>query len=102
MKTTFWSGLLFFTVLNLSAQLNDATNQMIGATPPRNTAYAVVQNDANSRNWERTTYDQSPSGETVPHVHGYTEVASGLNYQKHGQWVESKEEIDVLPQGGGA
>jgi hypothetical protein len=35
-------------------------------------------------------------------VHRYTELATGMHYQKDGQWVESKEQIDILPQGGAA
>lgn len=29
----------------------------------------------------------------MTHVHKYTELASGMHYQKNGQWVESKELI---------
>ncbi|HWD92518.1 MAG TPA: LamG-like jellyroll fold domain-containing protein [Verrucomicrobiae bacterium] len=67
---------------------------------PQDTPYAVIQRDANSRVWERTTYEQGPSGEVFPHVHRVTEMATGLNYQKDGQWVESKEEIVISSTGG--
>ena len=29
----------------------------------------------------------------------YTELATGLHYQENGQWLESKETIDLLPDG---
>ena len=60
----------------------------------------MAQRDANSRVWERTTYEQAPNGHVIPHVHKYTELATGLNYKNaQGQWVESKEEINILPNG---
>ena len=64
--------------------------------------YAIIQQDANSRVWERTVYEPGPNGQAVPKKHNYTELATGLNYLKNGVWTESKEEIDVLPQGGAA
>jgi hypothetical protein len=66
---------------------------------PAPTPYTVVSRDANSAVWEQTTYELSPSGQVVPRQHRYTELASGLNYQANGQWVPSKEEIDILPDG---
>jgi hypothetical protein len=68
-------------------------------TLPAPTPYTVVSRDANSALWERTVYKLSPSGRVVPHKHGYTELATGLNYQVNGQWVPSKQEIDILSDG---
>ena len=68
-------------------------------TLPAPTPYAVIQNDANSRVWERITYEKSPTGQIIPKKHHVTELATGLNHRVNGQWVESKEEIDVLPNG---
>ena len=67
---------------------------------PAPAAYAVARQDGNSRAWERTMYELGPQGQVVPKKHHVTELATGLNYLSNGQWVESKEEIDVLPQGG--
>jgi hypothetical protein len=69
---------------------------------PAPTAYSVVQRDGNSRVWERTVYERGPEGTIVPRNHRYTELATGMHYQKNGQWLESKEEIDLLSQGGAA
>ena len=73
-----------------------------GQTAPSATPYAVVSRDANSRVWERTVYESGPSGQAIPRKHRYTELATGLNYLDSNtkQWVESKEEIDILPNGG--
>jgi hypothetical protein len=102
MKTPFSVGLLFSIALNLTAQTGDSGSQASGSTPPQDTPYAVTQRDANSRVWERTTYEQAPDGTAYPHVHRFTEMATGMHYKdaQTDQWVESKEEIDILPDGG--
>jgi hypothetical protein len=40
-----------------------------------------------------------PDGQNITEDHYVTELASGLNYLKDGQWIESKEEIELF-QGG--
>jgi RHS repeat-associated protein len=101
MKTTFWVALLFSFVLNLPAQRMGANGQTVNSTAPHDTPYAIVQNDANSRVWERTTYEQLPSGEWIPHVHRYQETATGLNYKNPdtGRWEESSEQIEQITGG---
>ena len=73
-----------------------------GSAPAQDTPYAIVQNEANSRTWERTAYEQLPSGKFVPHIHRYEENATGLNFKnpETGQWEESSETIE--PVAGGA
>ena len=66
---------------------------------PAPTPYAVTVRDANSRVWEQTVYELDSSGQVVPKKHSYTELATGLHYQKAGQWVDAKEWIDILPNG---
>ena len=73
-----------------------------GQTAPSDTPYAVTEQGANHRVWQRTTYETTPDGRQVPHIHKYTELATGLHYWKNGQWVGSKEEIDILPNGAAA
>ena len=70
-----------------------------GTIQAQDTPYAAVEQGANHRVWQRTTYEILPSGQKIPHIHQYTELATGLNYQKNGQWVESKEEIDLFSGG---
>jgi hypothetical protein len=69
------------------------------STVPSPTPYSIVQRSANSRIWESTSYEASPSGQIIPHVHHYTELATGLCYQQNGQWVDSQEQINILPDG---
>jgi hypothetical protein len=100
--------LLASTVAGSRAQVAgtnaQATVNPDGPALPAPTAYAVVSRDAHSRVWERTVYERGPSGQAIPRKHRYVETATGLNYKDSisGQWVESKEEIDILPQGGAA
>jgi len=101
MKTTFGIYLAVAFSLNSVGLLYGAptaAGPKDSAVPPP-TAYSVVERDANSRVLERTTYELSPSGGVVPQKHRYVELATGLHYIKNGQWVESKEEIDILPNG---
>jgi hypothetical protein len=105
MKTScFIFTLLASTLVGVQAQVagSGADNTASQDALPLPTAYSVVANDANSRIWERTVYEQGPNGTVVPRKHRYTELATGLNYLSNGQWTKSKEEIDILPQGGAA
>jgi RHS repeat-associated protein len=99
MKTTFWAGLLFSVVVNLSAQTTGPVDQTASNTDPQATPFTVANRDANSSVWESTTYEQNPSGEATPHIHHFTQIGTGLNHLVNGAWVDSKEEIDVLPNG---
>jgi len=87
-------ALLFCTAFLCQAQ------QAVKFPPP--TSYSIVQRDANSRVWQQTTYETSSSGQQIPHLHQYTEMASGLCYQKDGQWMDSTEQIQILPDGSAA
>ena len=61
--------------------------------------YQVIERGANHRVWQRTVYETRPDGTVVPHLHQYTELATGLEYQKKGQWVDSVEQIEPYPAG---
>jgi hypothetical protein len=60
----------------------------------------VVERGANHRVWERTVYEPGPNGTVVGKKHRVTELATGLNYLRNGQWTPSREQIDLLPAGG--
>lgn len=61
-------------------------------------SYAVTERGADYAVHQKTTLENGTN-----RVHKYTELATGLNYTNaSGQLVESKEEIDALPQGGAA
>ena len=72
------------------------------ATVPPPTPYQVVMQDGNSRVWQSEEYEMSPDGHIVAHQHSYTELNAGVNYWSNGEWVPSKEEIDLQPDGSAA
>jgi len=103
MKTSIVAVALFSVVLNVHAQnagLAPMAGQANRPAPVQDASYTIVQSDANSRVWERTNYEKSPSGEMIPHVHSYTELGTGMHYRQGGQWVESQEQIEIDPAGG--
>src|SRR5260221_14587982 len=94
MKTSLsiWTAALVLSSISLLHGAPAVTNKPA-------VLYVVTGRDANSRIWERTVYRLDQSGKAVPKKTSYTELATGLHYQKNGQWVESKEQIDILPDG---
>lgn len=88
-------SLLTLAALNLCGQgANSIPN------PAQTIAYSVVERGANHNIWERTTYETDNLGVVLPRTNRVTELATGLNYPKGGQWVPSKAEIDLSPSGG--
>jgi len=70
---------------------------------PAPTAYHVTERGANHKVWQSETFEKRADGTIVPHVHSYTELASGLNYKDaNGNWQDAVEEIDAQPDGSAA
>ncbi|MDE3068756.1 MAG: hypothetical protein KGJ60_14575, partial [Verrucomicrobiota bacterium] len=63
------------------------------------TPWAVVERGANHNLWQRTTYETTPSGQTISHVHQYIQIETGLNHWQDNQWEPSLAQIDLLPDG---
>ena len=66
---------------------------------PAPTDYQIVQQDGNSRVWQREIYEQGPNGQIIARPHQFTELATGLNHLVNGQFIPSTEEIDILSDG---
>jgi len=89
-------------LLAISSTSMQGQTQTTAAGPsnvPAPTDYQVIRQDANSQIWQQTTYENAPNGNVQPHIHQYTELATGLNHLVNGQWVPSSEEISILPDG---
>jgi len=101
MKTSWLTiVLLVFAASRIQGQVSQSGPPAIagqGTVPVPDTSYAVVSKGANQQVWQRTTYEMKPDGKQIPHIHQYTELATGLHYWNNGQWVDSKEEINILP-----
>ena len=94
MKIYFYLfALIFLAEFYTPGQVQQAVN----ISPPA--PYKIVQRGANSRIWQNTTYEKLASGQLIPHIYQYTEMASGLCYQKDGQWLDSQEQINILSDG---
>lgn len=87
-----------FPALILAAVIIPHTSHAQSGGPgyPQWGGYAVTQRGANYAVHQKTTLENGTN-----HVHKYIELATGLNYtNSQGKLVESREQIDVLPNGG--
>src|ERR1700722_3976365 len=88
--------LIAFVANGLKAQ-STAQSQV---NVPAPTSYTIVNQDANSRVWQREEYEAGPNGQITTNTHSYYELATGLNYlDSSGNWQPSEEQINVLPDG---
>ena len=99
MKPIHLFGVLLAAFTLQAQTINQAGSTNNPLTLPTPTPYSIVAQGANHQVWQRETYEQAPDGSIVPHIHQYTELATGLNHLVNGQWVASKEEIDISPDG---
>jgi len=96
MKTSIGYFIFLASISLIRAQTSASSG---GTSVSQDTPYTVVSQDGNSRVFERTTYDEVVNGQAVPTKHHYVECRTGLNYLSNGQWTESQEEINILPDG---
>ncbi len=99
MKAKF--SLIFGIIVSacISCGAQSIAGQTGRTTIPAAKPYAITMQDANSRVWQRTVYELDPSGQLSERIQSFTELASGLNHLVNGQWVESSETIQILPNG---
>jgi len=90
MKAYLW---FISTVLLLAPQVGAQIQEAISSEP------VVVERGPDHRVWERVTTQVLPNGESILRRSSYEEIATGMHYLKDGQWVESKEIIELF-QGG--
>lgn len=104
MKTSWISfGVLAFAFATAAAQEQSANDQRTVADTVQKLAHAVTDRGAHHKVWERIEYELAPDGSKVPRPRRYTELATGLHFKNElGEWEESKEEIELLPDNAGA
>jgi alpha-tubulin suppressor-like RCC1 family protein len=86
----------------VSSTPTDVTDQSAQSTETI-LGYQIGEQDGNSRVWRQIVQTTDAQGNiTFQTNQAYVELATGLNHLVNGHWVESKEEIDVLPDGSGA
>jgi hypothetical protein len=101
MKKTFYLsvGAILFGII---ADFGNAQTAQSSTSVPTSAPPTIISRDANSRVWERTEYVPGPKGQIIQKKHHYTELATGLCYQQNGQWLDSQEVINILPDGSAA
>ncbi len=59
----------------------------------------VIERGPNHRKWAHVTPSTGPDGLTVLKTNRYTEIGTGLHYQRNGEWLEAREVIELVPGG---
>jgi hypothetical protein len=71
--------------------------------PGTDSAFTVAARGADHRVWQRVVLEPTRSGRSIPRVHSYTELSTGMHFRNaSGVWQETREQIDLLPGGLGA
>lgn len=78
-----------------SASAGSAGAETVAPTEAIN--YRVTERGPSHRKIEWTTQTTAPNGRTVTEDHSVTELATGLHYRHGNQWLETKEEFELLP-----
>jgi hypothetical protein len=90
MKTP-WCSIL--VALCLGTPVAPAQQRDVAAEPSQP---VVAERGPHHRVIERTVQELQPDGTLKERKSSYTELATGLHYLKDGQWVESREEIEIF------
>jgi hypothetical protein len=62
-------------------------------------APTVVERGRNHRVWERVITNTLPDGRVVTTKSGYVELATGMHFFRDGEWRESRDVIELVPNG---
>src|SRR5687767_9730127 len=66
----------------------------LGSGPP-----IITERGPHHAVYSRLSQYVNSYGEVVTRSNGWVTLATGLHYERNGAWIESKEEIEVLPSG---
>lgn len=102
MKVFIVAALLLYGAVICLAQSPSQTIGTSQQTQLQDTPYEVIDRGADYKVWQKTTYVVGPEGAPHPSIHQYRELATGLNHYVGGEWIDSSEKIEALPQGGEA
>ncbi|MGZ4974627.1 MAG: hypothetical protein ACXWDN_17855, partial [Limisphaerales bacterium] len=84
------------------AGINSSQSNAIPAVLAFSDTPHIVKRDGNVRVWQHTAIETSPRGKTITKVHSFTELATGVCYKQHGQWVDADPQIIVAQDGTGS
>jgi hypothetical protein len=101
----FGMGTMKRTQLVLAASIIWGTSLSLSLAETRVAAAAkpfLLERGPNHRIVRHVTWQTNEVGQISARTNNYTEIATGLHYQENGVWKETKEEIEILPNGAGA
>jgi hypothetical protein len=104
---TIWLIAAMFAVVSVvcvqSQQFSPANTASNPIEPVADDNSVVIERGANHKVVQHLTWTTDDKGEAIAQTNSFTELATGLNYQNEkGEWEESREEIEILPNGAGA
>lgn len=96
MKASSLAGLFFLSSMTV----------MPGQAAPEDIASKqtlIGERGPHSREWLKVTSVTNRIGGIVTRTNtAYVELATGMHYVRSGRWVESKEQVEILAEGGAA
>src|SRR4029077_11591735 len=100
MKTKYYRALIATIAIIAPALSGRAGEAPIVASEVTN---FIAERGPNHRVWQNVRVITNELGQTATKTNqAYMELATGMHHLKNGQWTESKEQIDILPQGDAA
>jgi hypothetical protein len=98
--TTFreWFGLfVLFLLGNVLCQ--GQTSPVGNSNTVSSASYTCIQRGPYSKVWQETSFVTNDSGDITTNTQFYTELATGICYLTNGQYVDSVEQVDLVPGG---
>lgn len=87
--------------LNTVAQ-NNLPNPEAKPAPGLPSPYTIAERGPHHRVWSRVTWQTNEFGQLLSVTNAFTELETGMHYQREGQWLGSKAQIDLLADGAAA
>jgi len=89
---------------SINAQTNSSSSLALDTNPgqatPSDARYEVIERGPDYRVWQKIIPTADARGKVTTQAGpGYIELETGMHYQDKGQWLDSKEEIQILPNG---
>jgi len=98
-RTLALASAVIFQCFTINAQTATGAHQPGQTTA---TADTIVKREADYRVWQNVSWETNRLRHVIGHTNSFAELATGMHYRKNGQWVNSQERINLLPNGGAA
>ena len=71
----------------------------LAATLSQPTAYKPVDRGRDHTTWERYRSETNRSGRVIIHTNRYVALETGKHFSQNGQWLDTREEVAIVPGG---